>query len=215
MAIQLRHPFTMIISGPTQAGKSTFVRRLIENAQQMIDVPPGKILYCHKGRAPVDLPLVSTHRGVPSPNLLEGNCGPALVILDDLMSEINGDAAELFTRLSHHEDISVIMINQNLFPRGPHARTISLNAQYIVVFKNPRDVGQFSHLARQMYGGSKKGDFAIDAFNQATLKAHGYLFVDLKPETDDNYRLRTDVFPGEQTFVFVDRKLYKPTGWGL
>ena len=46
---------------------------------------------------------------------------------------------------------SVMYIVQNLFHRGKHHRTISLNAHYMVLFKNPRYVSQIMALAHQMY----------------------------------------------------------------
>ena len=82
-----------------------------------------------------------------------------------------------------------------------YARTISLNAHYLVLFKNPRDAGQFSILARQLYPSSWK--FAIEAYKDATSAPYGYLLIDLKPEQDERCRLRTNVFPGETQFVYV------------
>jgi hypothetical protein len=69
-----------------------------------------------------------------------------LIILDDLMDETDQRVASLFTKKSHHRNISVMYIAQNLFRRGKHHRTISLNAHYMVVFKNPRDVSQIMAL---------------------------------------------------------------------
>ena len=40
------------------------------------------------------------------------------------------------------------LLVQNLFPKNKETRTISLNAHYMVVFKNPRDKSQISHLTR-------------------------------------------------------------------
>ena len=45
----------------------------------------------------------------------------------------------LFTRDSHHHNLSVIYIVQNLFHQGKGSRSISLNSYYLVLFKNPRD----------------------------------------------------------------------------
>jgi hypothetical protein len=50
--------------------------------------------------------------------------------------------ASLFTEKSHHRNIIVMYIVQNLFHRGKHHRVISLNAHYMVLFRNPRDVSQ-------------------------------------------------------------------------
>ena len=59
----------------------------------------------------------------------------------------------------------------------------------MVVFKNPRDASQMSHLARQMYPGRVK--FVQEAFKDATSVPYGYLLVDLKQDTPD------DIFPDD------------------
>jgi hypothetical protein len=61
-----------------------------------------------------------------------------LIILDNLMDETDQRVASLFTKKSHHRNISVMYIVQNLFHRGKHHRTINLNAHYMVLLKNPR-----------------------------------------------------------------------------
>ena len=56
----------------------------------------------------------------------------------------------------------VIYIMQNLFDQHKEHRTISLNAHYLVIFKNPRDGSQIVHLAKQMYPG--KNHYVRQAF---------------------------------------------------
>jgi len=80
-------------------------------------------------------------------------------------------------------------------------RTISLNAQYIVLFKNPRDNSQFTHLARQLHPHTSR--FAVEAYKNATTEPYGYLLVDLHSEQDEDLRLRTRIFPGERQIVYV------------
>ena len=60
----------------------------------------------------------------------------------------------------------MLYLIQNVFTKNKESRTISLNSQYMVVFKNPRDASQMSHLARQMYPGRVK--FVQDALKDAT-----------------------------------------------
>ncbi len=62
-----------------------------------------------------------------------------VVVLDDLMAETDGRVTDLFTKKSHHSNTSVIYLVQNRFRKHKESRTIILNAQYMVVFKNPRD----------------------------------------------------------------------------
>jgi len=128
---------------------------------------------------------------------------PTLVIIDDLIQETNETVANMFTKGSHHKNISVVFRSQNLFPKNKFARTMSLNAHYMVLFKNPRDVSQFARLARQMY--PKTSQFAVEAYRDATREPYSYLLVDLRPEQDEVLRMRTNIFPGETHYVYVPK----------
>jgi len=119
------------------------------------------------------------------------------------MSETSQLVAKMFTKISHHRNVSVVYLTQNVYDKNKYARTISLNAHYLVLFKNPRDASQFATLSRQMYPNTSK--FAIEAYKDATSAPYGYLLIDLKPEQDERYRLRTNVFPGENQYVYVSR----------
>ena len=63
---------------------------------------------------------------------------------------------------------------------------MSLNAHYMVLFKNPRDVSNFANLARQMC--PKTSQFAVEAYRNATREPYTYLLVDLRPEQDEELR---------------------------
>ena len=80
---------------------------------------------------------------------------------------------------------------------------MSLNAHYIVLCKNPRDAMQVATLARQMYPGQSK--FLVEAFKNATEKPFGYSLLDLKADTDEKYRVRTNIFPDETQYVYVSK----------
>ena len=104
----------------------------------------------------------------------------------------------LFTRGSHHCNLSVIYIVQNLFHWGKGSRSISLNSHYLVLFKNPRDKLQILTLAKQMY--PEQTDSFLNQYEEAVKRPFGYLLVDLKTTTQDNCRLRTNVLPIEEGF---------------
>ena len=125
-----------------------------------------------------------------------------LIVLDDLMnSAYFTKVIELFTKGSHHRNISMKLITHNLYHQGPSSRDISLNSKYIVVFKNPRDKTQIVHLARQVYLEN------ISSFHKTYLEAcndaHTYLFLDFTQSINDLLRFRTKIFPGEITKVFA------------
>ena len=109
-----------------------------------------------------------------------------VVVLDDLMAE------------------TVIYIVQNLFPKNKESRTISLNSQYKVMFKNPRDVSQMTTLAKQMYPGQVK--FVQEAFADATSTPYGYMLVDLKQDTPEDLHLRTSILPDDAVqYVYMPK----------
>ena len=72
-----------------------------------------------------------------------------LEVLDDQMSEAGKveESSNLFSKESHHRNITVVYIVQNVFHKGKVHRTFSLNSHYMVLFKNPRDEGQMRSIA--------------------------------------------------------------------
>ena len=119
------------------------------------------------------------------------------------MHEADERVSQIFTRVSHHKSLSVVFLTQNLFYGSKQNRTISLNAHYLILFKNARDATQISHLAAQMYPGKSK--YMIESYRDATAAPFSYLLVDLKPDTDDKVRLRSNIFPGETTYAYVPK----------
>lgn len=204
----LTHPFTAIVSGPTKAGKSVWVKNLVLNAQRMIVPTPEKIYWCFGEWQPLYLELqgqgVNFCQGFPDLNELKATPGQAkLIILDDLMQEMKGDKRiiELFTKGSHHRNVSVIHIVQNLFFDGN--RTSRVNAQYLILMKNPSDQLQASTLAKQLYPGNTQ--YFMESYKDACKESYGYLFLDLCQETPENMRLKTKIFPGQLHVIYVPK----------
>ena len=125
----------------------------------------------------------------------------SLLIIDDLQGLVADVVSAWFTKNSHHFQTSVIYLVQNLFGKDAYHRTISLNSNYIVVFRNPRDKSQIMHLAKQAFPGNSH--IMVSAYLDATKQPHGYLLADFKQTTSDLYRLRNSVFP-HNTSVYVD-----------
>ena len=201
---RLKHPFTGIIAGPTGSGKSYFVKELISNAHVMIEPPPQKIIW-HYGE------WQTLYERMDNVEFVEGlpdlkNIDPTfrhLIIIDDLMAEADKRISNLFTKGSHHRNVSVLHLMQNLFDRNKESRTMSLNAHYMVLFKNPRDASQITHLAKQIYPGHIK--YVQEAYTDATSRPYGYLFLDLKQDTPEYGRVRTNIMPSETQFVYLKK----------
>lgn len=202
------HPFGALISGPSQAGKSEFVKKFLDNLACMCDARFDRILVYYGEFQPIyrkfpsDKVKIEFFNRLPERNDYEINSLPKLLIIDDLMLEsAKSDViVNLFTKGCHHKNLSVFFIVQNLFFQGKGLRTISLNCCYIVLFKSPRDKSQVSCIARQIC--PENPLFLQQAFSDATSIPYGYLLLDLRQETPENFRFRSCIFP-EDKFHFV------------
>ena len=204
----LQHPFTCICSGPTGSGKTSLVKSIID--QNLIHPQPQHILWLYGADQPLykSMTNVTFYKGIPED--IEDRFNPRytnLLIIDDLMTQCHSDErmTRLFSVGSSHMNLSIVFIVHNLFHQGKEMRNISLNAHYIILFKNPRDNQQIRTLARQIYPGESQ--FLIDAFKQATGKPHGYLLMDLKQTTKDFLRVREGILEDDIPYVYVPEEL--------
>ena len=96
------------------------------------------------------------------------------------MSNTGGDKriVNLFTRGSHHRNLSFIYIVQNLFHQGQNSVGSSLDSHYLVLFKTPRDNLQILTPAKQMY--PVNTEVFIKRYEEAVHRPFDYLLVDLK-----------------------------------
>jgi GTPase SAR1 family protein len=204
MDTRWKHPFTALIAGPTGCGKTVFVRKFLEHLSEMTEPVPAEVIYCYGEWQQMyeSMNGVNFHEGLPDVEEWRPD-KRRLVILDDLMAETDDRVTKLFTRGSHHRNLSVIYIVQNLFGKNKEQRTISLNSHYIVLFKNPRDGSQITNLAKQMYPG--RTSYVQEAFKDATAHPHGYLLLDLRQDTPDHLRLRANIFPDEQRVAYIPK----------
>ena len=119
------------------------------------------------------------------------------------MTEAGKDAncLKIFTVDSHHLNITVFFLTQNIFPQEKYSRTISLNSQYMILTNNPRDRNQLVQLGKQIFPGYTK--FFAEAFNDAvTQKRFGYLLLALDQKTDEENRVQTGILPDEERIIY-------------
>ena len=60
----LQHPFTCIVAGCTQSGKTVWVKTLLENAQKTISLPPQRIIWCYGQWQPSYFDMMKTMPGI-------------------------------------------------------------------------------------------------------------------------------------------------------
>ena len=205
---RLQHPFTMIIAGPTGCGKSFFVRDLLQYKREMFSTVPDKIIWFYGIYQPLydEIPEVTFVEGLPT-NYRSYLGANTLFVIDDLMSECGSDKrlTHLFTKGSHHLNLSVIFITQNFFHKGKEMREISLNVHYIMLCKNRRDLSQIMHLGKQLFAGKTK--YFQEVYEDSTRLPYSYLFIDLRSETPEEMRLRTNILPHQTQYVYQMKSL--------
>ena len=211
--LKLHHPFTCIVSGPSKSGKTFLVYKLLRYLADMIDRQIDRIYYVYNQyQSKYDeiskMAKIEMVQGIPDPELiLNSKYQRKMVIFDDLMLEFGKKAKqgdilnEMFTKLSHHSDISFIHIVQNLF--YSNLRTARINSEYLILLKSPGDQLQIHTLASQIYPQRKK--YLIEAYLNATAKPHGYLLIDLHQTTPDIIRIRTNIFPNDISIIYVPK----------
>ena len=205
---------SMAIIGPTGCGKTSWVYKFLCCLDQMYDPePPTAIMYCYGIHQPLyddmqeRISNLIFHQGLPSQCDIDqfATGDHRLIILDDLMQQVleSNDMELLFVQGCHHRRLSVLFISQNLYGQGKAARTIALNCWYMVLFRTMRGISQIVTLSRQLYAG--KSNTLMEAYQDATQEVFGYLIVDTSPYGKDSERLRTNIFPGEDTIIYIGK----------
>ena len=217
--ISLRHPTTVLCAGPTGCGKTQFLLKLISCSG--IQPPPQRIVCVYgewqeaydklhkiaKQKLKASIEFIHNPDSAVMAQLYKSFQTQTrnLLIVDDQMgnSQIKkdqgGSITKLFTQGSHHRNLTIIYIVQNIFSQSKEMRNVSLNSHYLVLFKNLRDKTQVRTLGQQMFPMHK--GFLLSAYEDAIKTRYGYLLVDLHPLSVEVTRVRTDIF-GKATTIY-------------
>ena len=147
--LRMKIPFGALVVGPQQAGKSTFLEEVVEEKDEIFDPPPESVVYAY---GCYDKRIVRFQKrgaiivaGAPSDDLLERIPKPAVLILDDLMSQMSkAYLDELFTKKAHHMNLGVFLVLQNLFDKSSVVSRV--NSQYIFLMRAPNAALQIKNL---------------------------------------------------------------------
>lgn len=205
----LKHPFTMLVAGSTGSGKTWLVREILSNYDKISCLNRSiRVLWCygiHQKAYDEDLATdtatVQYNEGVP-----DSAESYDVIVMDDLQAKAGNDerVSDLFTRYSHHRNVSVILILQNIFHQAKMMRTVSLNSHYLILLSSRRDQSQVRRLGSQLYPGA--GPFFHSAYKSALSRDYGYLLIDLTPTTEEKYRLRTNILPLQYPIIIFQPK---------
>src|SRR6218665_1682327 len=102
-----QHPFSAIVSGPSGCGKTQFTFKFIQHMDKMVNTKVDEILWCYGIYQDIfdEYPLVQFHEGLP-----------------DLNRETDERVTMILTKISHHCNVSVLYLTQNIFYKGKYTR---------------------------------------------------------------------------------------------
>ena len=201
---KFHHTCSMLVVGPTQCGKTYFVQQLLtKNCIEYPSEKPTQIYWFYNQWQPRYDTLkralkkkIQFTQGLPdlSEDLHEIN--PEynnILVFDDLMSQAIDSPvlSQLFTQ-GRHRNASVILLLQNMFPKGKYNTDISRNAQYLVLFRSPSDRKQIGIVAERIF--AKDRPKFMSAYVQETAKPYGYVVIDNQPKTASEKQVVSDVF---------------------
>lgn len=209
---RMKTPFTCIIGGSPMSGKTYFVRNLLEHRYNLIDNDFDYLVWFYGQENTFVQELKAQKMNIPTdvvyklPSdmdqyIQDGKRG--LIVIDDLMQSAGESQAvtDLFCNRVQHNNVSVILLMQNMFYHGKERTTLLRCAHYLVVFKNPLDASVPLYLSQKIMPLQKK--LFIDIFNEATRRPYGYLYIDGRQTTPREARFRTDIFENGVQKVFI------------
>lgn len=207
--LTLKHPARFIIYGPSGTGKSTFIEKLIQNQKSLFGFS-FDVIFINNG-------LENENHNIQNISTINyiNNIDNAfihglnenlknLLIIEDNMNKVTNDPiiSDLFTKYSHHKNLTIILVLQNLFPKSKYMRDISTNATYIILMNNPRENLQIKTLSQQIDSDNKL--FVYKCYKDATKNnPFSYLFLDFNNTTPEEIRVRTNIFPGENGIAYT------------
>ena len=199
-----QHPYSMMVVGPSQCGKTHFVHQLLTHkCMTFPDKKRVKVVWCYNQWQPKYAEIqgdLGSHirfmQGLPE---LEEDLSNfpltrhTILVLDDLMREAKESpmVSKLFTQ-GRHRNASVILLLQNMFPKGKYNTDISRNATYKVLFRSPGDRKQIDIMAEQTF--AKDRPRFMQAYSQETDRPYGYIVVDNHPRTASEHQVVANVF---------------------
>ena len=94
-----------------------------------------------------------------------------ILVFDDLISQAIDSPvlSQLFTQ-GRHRNASVILLLQNMFPKGKYNTDINRNAQYVVLFRSPSDRKHIDILAERTFAKDRKNFVCVCKRNSEALR---------------------------------------------
>jgi hypothetical protein len=113
--------------------------------------------------------------------------------------------AEIFTRQSHHQAVTVVFTAQNLFNSKKFSKTIARNLTALIVFENNSDVNLSQYISRMCLGKQLFLDKSFKLLNEINSDAKCLKYLLVRCDTNlisKKYRVFSNIFPDESPEPF-------------
>ena len=214
--VRFKQGSSILVCGPSGSGKTSLVSSIISYKHLLFDYPAEKVFlfYTHHQDIYEDLMkrgiITEMFDGYPSYDEIRKivmpfkKTGGSIIILDDQLSGLSDDIVRIFHELAHHCNTTCFFLSQNLFFANKSYRSISLDANYMILMKNVRDQSQIMHLAKQF--APYRESYVVQSFTEVSKKMFGYMIFDYHQKSADITRVRTNILPHEAPVtVFVQK----------
>ena len=190
----------MSIVGPSGSGKTRLIFDMLAN--NVFQPNFQKVFYFYQHDQPIYNQLRSNANSIEFVQGIDfdminnlpllANGGSYLLVFDDSCEELfKSKDFLMIATAGRHKKLGVVFIKHNLFHKSSFGRDIELQLTHIVLFKNPRDVNQVNHLARQLGLAGELDKW----YKDSTEVPFGFLMIDLSPRTNDLLRYSSGFNP--------------------
>jgi hypothetical protein len=216
--LRFNHPATHYLSGPSTCGKTVRMAKILRHRAKLLrgGANIANVVFCYaewqkeydklKEEKAVTkwvnkMPTLEEFVDLVAPYKENGG---SIVVIDDFMSKIGPDLDEIVRVTGRHNNASVFLLFQSLFPPHKLARQISLNMKYLHLHKNPRENKQIYTLASQIH--PVNNAWVVRAYHHATRERYSCVLFDLTQECPEHLRIRSNYLPGEEPMtVYVEK----------
>ena len=210
------------LCGPSQSGKTYLIEKIIRNHETLIEPNIDKLIYLYtvdnydgikqyiRDNAHTStlktFEFIDCNKGIPSMEIIKEKLGKnTLLVLDDLMVLATTNSTNLTnldnmaSRDSHHSNTSVIFVCQNLNFGSGKLRNCRVNSQYHIMCKSLTDCRDVEMIAANKKMCQSKLRKVLEDVGKTQ---YGYLVFDGCQKGYANARVRTGIFPEDETVIY-------------
>jgi hypothetical protein len=209
------HPSQIMIAGATRSGKTTLVLEILRHMKTMMDPVPEAVYWFYSMPSSVEnvpelLPHVKLRNGAPTEDMIKGmikNGRPKLMVMDDMQQLMNNKKqaefiSDIFTKISHHGNMTVIFIVQNMYLKNL-IRVREQCGEIVIMGNGVSAAANCMNLGRQLF----LGNYLVECMDK--VRAHGASHPYILVSTDANalpFNVRSGITPGDPHQLFFVRR---------